>query len=526
MTTNNIYNNVLTKGAQILFIMFVPLLVVSCIEDDSVYGEDTMSIEISDVETMYNVVSFSGETLNINPTVTTSFPEEDMEYEWSYFDYSKSVGVASSDTLQASVICKEKNLNYVSRLADGDYGFIFKARSKSTGYTQSVQTHVYAASALSKGFYVLKETIDGNSDVDLYNADEKLLIKDVFTDNMGAPIKGKPLHMDVVGNQSYLDSIESVPAASNLMCVTTKEGGVKWVRIRDCRIVKSYEDCHYEPIEGEIPYRTVRINQLAYYVTSNGVYTADINHGTGTFGEAVYNSFGSTHLTSTRFNQLIYWNPQTRSLGMIDGSGYSCSFLNRLTDYQQMIKYRPTYQQMDCLFMGDNMVNWNDQIIIVMQGLADPSQRVIYFVTTNMSQASLVAVRELDPSAHIAQADKYAINYQQATLLYGLHNNKIYSLDLNNNSSVEEELSFAGLPENEQITYIANKYIKAGVNQFDYFVVGTQSGSTYKLYFYGMVGGKPDGNPVFTISGSGKMVNVEYTDPQLTRLVGSGVLDD
>ena len=109
MTTNNIYKNVLTKGVQILFIMFAPLLVVSCIEDDSVYGEDTMSIEISDVETMYNVVSFSGETLNINPTVTTSFPEEDMEYEWSYFDYSKSVGVASSDTLQASVICKEYN---------------------------------------------------------------------------------------------------------------------------------------------------------------------------------------------------------------------------------------------------------------------------------------------------------------------------------------------------------------------------------------------------------------------------------
>ncbi|MBO5602435.1 MAG: hypothetical protein J5957_07535 [Prevotella sp.] len=526
MTTNNIYKNVLTKGAQILLIMFAPLLVVSCIEDDSVYGEDTMSIEISDVETMYNVMSFSGETLNINPTVTSSFPESDMEYEWSYFDYSKSTGTVNSDTLQATVICNDKNLSYESRLPDGDYGFFFKARSKSTGYTKAVLTRVYAASALSKGFYVLKETEEGNSDVDLYNADEKLLLENVFSTYMGKTIKGKPLHMDIVGNQSYLDSLEAVPAASNLMCITTQEGDVKWVRIRDCKIVKSFEDCHYEPIEGEIPYRTVRINQLAYYVTSNGVYTANINSGTGTFGEAVYNSYGSTHLTSTRFNQLIYWNPQTRSLGMIDGNGYSCSFLNRLTDYQQMIKYRPTYQQMDCLFMGDNMVNWNDQIIIVMQGLADPSQRVIYFVTTNMSQASLMAVRELDPSTNIAQAEKYAINYQQATLLYGLHGNKIYSLDLNNNSSVEEELHFEGLPANEQITYIANKYIKAGVNQFDYFVVGTQSGSTYKLYFYGMVGGKPDGNPVFTISGSGKMVNVEYTDPQLTRLVGSGILDD
>lgn len=60
-------------------------------------------------------------------------------------------------------------------------------------------------------------------------------------------------------------------------------------------------------------------------------------------------------------------------------------------------------------------------------------------------------------------------------------------------------------------------------------MVGTQSGSTYKLYFYNMVGGEPNGNPQLTITGTGKLKSLGYINPKVSdqsKAAAMPVLDE
>ena len=48
---------------------------------------------------------------------------------------------------------------------------------------------------------------------------------------------------------------------------------------------------------------------------------------------------------------------------------------------------------------------------------------------------------------------------------------------------------------------------------FDYLLVGTQKGDTYKLYAYRLIGEQTDGAPVFSASGIGRLEGVHYVSP-------------
>ena len=520
-------NNIMNKRI-ILFLLSV-LFLSSCMEDDSTYGNGSIYIDISGIESTYNVVSFSNDALEINPEVTTSFDANDLEYEWSYAPSTSGSTTTSSDSVIATVISHEKVLDYESRLSDGIYNFFFTVKSKSTGYSQSKTTIVYAASALSKGFYILKENSEGNTDVDLWNTQQQALLPDVLANYGGSAIKGTPLHLDIIGNFSYLDSISGKPASGPVLSITTQSThDQRWIRIRDAKTVKTLADCHYEPQTDEIPYRSVCSNQTEFLITNNGIYTASAGYGIGTFGAAVYGTSGNEHATATNYYQLVFYNPQNHSLQSVDASGTTVSILNKLTDQTQMITYRPIYNySQDIIFLGLNQLSYNDAIVFaVSQSTSDPNDRAVYSLKAGYSNISLTSVRVLDKSSHFANAAKYAICGSQARLLYAIDGNKVYSLDLSNENSVEQPVSLPGIPEGEQITYIADKAPLGVTDAFDYLIIGTQQNGIYHVYFYNMTGGIPDGNPVFSIEGHGILRNVEYTDPVAAKVSGNNIIDD
>ena len=136
-------------------------------------------------------------------------------------------------------------------------------------------------------------------------------------------------------------------------------------------------------------------------------------------------------------------------------------------------------------------------------------------------------MRTLDPASHFAKATLRAFNGQQATIAYALDGGKVYSYNLAS-VSTEKELTFPGLPSGEQITFLSNRAFY-GSNAFDYLVVGTQTGNTYKLYFYNMIGGEPSGQPQFTITGTGKLKSLGYIDPKvsdMSKAAAMPVLDE
>ena len=87
------------------------------------------------------------------------------------------------------------------------------------------------------------------------------------------------------------------------------------------------------------------------------------------------------------------------------------------------------------------------------------------------------------------------------------YGNKVYAYDTKTGD--ETALTFAGVPASENISYISCNY--PGSTKKMYLILGTQNGQNYTLRFYPMLGGKPDGEPIYTVSGTGTVKSVRYT---------------
>lgn len=305
-------------------LMMFPLLMFSCLTDDSTYGTDSVKLEVNGIEDNYIVVSYSGDYLTITPQINTTFDESDLEYSWDYYDNARTSPTTYSHTNEATHLEDSKDLNLLVNLPDGTYTLIFKVTSKSTEVSTIKTTTVSAASALSKGFFILKEDSQGNTDLDLYNQINDIFSENIISSYQGAAIPGKPRHLDVNINMAYLDPDTESANFGNLLSVTTENDEVRWIRALDCRTVMDATNCHYDPTNGEIPYRTIHGYQNTFYLTNNGVYYAAHGNqgGIGTLGMLVGNG-GSTHAVAFLYSLLgpIFWNNQTRSIDYVNYSG-------------------------------------------------------------------------------------------------------------------------------------------------------------------------------------------------------------
>lgn len=499
--------------------MAVVTLCNSCISDDSTYGTDNTAIKISGIEKKYNVISFAGQCLEINPKVESSFSDDDLEYTWYYYDPDfVTMGATEYHAIEVS---KDKNLKYEVNLLDGNYSFFLKVTSKSTGYSQNSEViSVTSSSILSKGFYVLKETADGNTDLDMFSTAEDKAYTDLLTTYSGSPLRGKPRALDVTPNVCYVNPDDGENAGGTCLCVTTEADEVRWYRVLDMKVVKDASNATYGHIEGEKPYRSVYSDWSIYYFTSSAVYSA-YNYAImpsigahGTFGD----TGSSIHIiqSPSTFNCLAYWNEQTRKISQVDYNG----------------TYNPSYSA-DGKVLGPLNVNCLKALMsyaggetgcFLMEDKDDPTKRQLYFVSIGYGDVTVTEIRDLDPNSHAGRANLFAVNGQQATLMYCVDNNKLYGYDLAGNTP-ERELPLAGIPAGETITYIANRWFSAD-DSWDYLFVGTQNGDTYKVYMYGMVGGEPVGQPVKVLTGKGKLRKVEYADPELEEVGQTPLLDD
>ena len=87
----------------------------------------------------------------------------------------------------------------------------------------------------------------------------------------------------------------------------------------------------------------------------------------------------------------------------------------------------------------------------------------------------------------------------------------------------EIEIKPEGIGSGENIVFVANQFWNASGSsddKFNYLIVGTQSGDNYKLYFYNINGGAPDGKPLMTKEGKGKVKCIRFLN---TKYSGGGM---
>ncbi len=121
---------------------------------------------------------------------------------------------------------------------------------------------------------------------------------------------------------------------------------------------------------------------------------------------------------------------------------------------------------------------------------------------------------EVPANSRMSKATAFATNGQTARYIYFTTGDKLYGYNFANADFSEVEMPLRGIGQGETIAYVANQFVaKSGSSNFDHLIVGTQKGNEYKLYFYDMIGGVPDGDPVRTVQGTGKVRAVRSLTP-------------
>ena len=486
---------------------FLAVAISACCDDDSTLAsKDYADIEIAALKDT-TVVSYSDVILEITPEVKTTYSEDQLEYAWYMYDPKEASGLDAvfENSYREYKVCEGKTLSYEVNLPSGSYVFIFEAKSKTDGYTRTTTMKVAVSTDFSRGFYILKETADGTTELDLYTR-EKGLNADLLSKMLGAPLEGLPANLAVTYRQVYVDESTLNTANTNMLHIFTDKD-YRGLRTEDLNTIFDRSSLCFEALgDDEVPYtlgttlmQTMFFSSKGVAATTNGGMT--FSYSTGKFGMATGNG-GSRYVVDLLMN-LVYWNNAEHHLYSVD--------MNAATALPMEYDVRDLHEErLECIASGLNYMGGKATGWFVCED-NEEGTRWLYLLEEESSGFSLPPVREvrrLDASLHIASGSCVAGNALSATVIYSIHNNKLYAYNWNTGS--ESEITLPGIGSGETLAYVSNQFLNKS-EIFDNLVVATHQNGRYKIYFYdSMVGGAPDRQTDRIAEGSGKVKSVRY----------------
>lgn len=503
-------------------LLLITCMLSGCFSDDS--NEDIIPVndfEISGVESHYTATSYVGEVLTINPVVETGYPEADVEYQWLLLDENTGTVTEAGDTIQPVVIGNEKNLNYEVNLAPSTYMLRFIARCKSNNYAVHTFTRLTTVTEFSSGFYIMKETADGMTDLDLF-ATSGVLAEDLLAKTKGAALSGKPYSMWVNYGQYYINPDNDAIEAQNSVTVITDNKQFVTLRTTDLGTMFDRSNLQFEEMDAsEQPYAFLLHAMYGMmYFSSNGLSTANHQYSwsasgksAGKFGmpDAVY---GSKYLTLSipTYSSGTIWDEQSHSLLTVN-----YNMMASPATYMDFTGEELTQNLMgyECLSAGISRVSSSEVDNFVLEDTSTGT-RYVYLLSNTMSGQYLTNRITVPASSHMAKATAFATCALTGRYIYCVDNNKVYGYNYSNDDFAEAELSTPGIGAGETITYICNPFISGSGSDvnFNYLLVATQSGNAYKIYMYDTVGGAPVGDPIYVTQGTGKVKCVRNISPR------------
>ena len=273
----------------ILFLCALGLL-SSCFKDDStVAKEENRATEIV-VEGLRDtsVVSFST-TLELTPTVpgytddelsfawyiyggefenqTPGYTDDELSFAW--YIYGGEFEDQTEDGYRTVSIGNEKTLVYPVELKTGTYTVVCEATHKETGYFGLTEFTMNVTTAFSEGFYILKETPDGNTDIDIYNYIQKSLKEDLLATEHGAPMSGEPRNMTTVYGKTFMDPTTAKSTYGTGLFVASGANEFTLYNTDDLSKMFDRSDLLFGEMEAdEIPYGMAPFNRDNFYFSA------------------------------------------------------------------------------------------------------------------------------------------------------------------------------------------------------------------------------------------------------------------
>ena len=498
------------KISIFILLLFVLLGMGACYEDkSSLGGIEVSDIKINDLQDV-SIVSFSDNILHIEPIVESGYPEEEMRYAWYIHG-----GIFDDDSridggFRTNLISETKVLDYEINLPSGIYRLIFEAIAPN-GYSQWKEMHVTASTPFSQGFYLLKETVDGNTEVDLLMTDG--LNENLMEKAIGEPMPGKPVGMTVVYNNGYINEETQDLDAANILHVIS-ENDYRGFRTEDLVQIFDLSNLTYDgPLpNGEQPASIIQYSSGAALMTDGGIYTTSTaimgTETSGKFGVNIYPS-GSKYIFAMEggMTGVSFWGENTHRV------------YDNLSDEPEPLDWElpegVDANNLSCIASGLNTYLGLETGWFLLKDNTSSKRYLVLLGTEKIGYydyACIIEVREIPAESHLAKGNLFAGCGLQAPVIYVVDNNLLYTYDIN--SKLETQIPLPGL-SGGTITYIGNNYMNDNYGDesgnFDYLLLATNDGGNYTLHFYDeLVSGAPKNAPFQTIEGIGTIKGVRY----------------
>lgn len=493
-------------------------MLTGCFDDDSQMASDTIrQTTISGIEESYVKTAYVGEHLVINPEVTASYADDQMTYTWLLLNEDTGTKDDEGNEVQPTVIGNTRNLDYEVQLPPGSYQVRFLATAKDNGYTAQAMTKLSVRTLFSQGFYILKETTDGKTEIDLLTLDGQKG-NNQMTQVNGAPMDGRPVSLYPNYNMYYINPDNDQMEATNSVTITTDKLKVGVFRSSDFKPVITRDNLMYDKMDANEKVYGTFSTAFGYTVllTSTGLYKTSAkaayqSPSTGQFGLPISECGGSPYFFSDckHAGGGALWDERSHSLTAFDynfgASPLLYADLTGMEDTQNLSTF-------DCLHCGFSSLAGTATGTFILEDKTS-GKRYLYLISSSFFGSSLEKRVEIPAGSHAAKATAFSTNSRSASYIYCVDGGKVYALIFNSDDLSEIALKFDGIGEGEQVSYVANQYwspmLSTG-DTFDYLVVATQKSGQYKLHFYNMNGGAPVGSPVLSTEGEGTVRKVRY----------------
>lgn len=492
-----------------LLILLSSFALGGCIDDDSTLSDNSIKeITITGLEKNYAATAYTGQRLKIEPTVTKN---GNLDYLWYVINSKTGTTTADGDTIQPTIIGHEKNLDYEVNLAPGNYQLRLQATDKTTGIMAFQYASLTVSTAFSHGFYIMKQTADGNTDIDVLNEDGTLS-QDVLLKTSGSAMAGKPLDLCIHYNSCFINDETNDMETTDAVSVTTDANNFAIYRTTDLQPIFDRSNVLFETMDPNEKVYGFTYTMMTGHImfTSAGPRNAtgpdySGNANSGKYGNPLNDIEGASFFCHDvkSYGGVFVWDSKTHGLYSIDYNGYSSPLLYEDQSGSDVTQNLTGY---NCLAAGYNLMNGEATAVFILNDNTT-GERYLYQTKTSYILMYLKSRTKIPSDFHLAKASTFSVNGMSAKYIYCIDDNKIYATVFSGDELSEVEVP-TEIPAGEKITYVGNQYYYT--DDFNYLVVGTQNGDHYKLYFFNLVGGAPDGKAVLTAEGTGDVKSVKY----------------
>lgn len=507
---------------RLMTIAVATSMTVSCFKDLGNYDYSYFpDFEIAELEKSYDVISFV-ENLKIVPEISSDL--KDFDYVWFITAYRTGLHQREeyADTLSTEAV-----LDVPFEYPTGTYELHLKVTSRESGDAKYLKTQINAVTPFLNGCYILYETADGNTDMDIHYSDgavTRMAVKE-FTGNS---LPGSPKHLSYIPELSYLDEVTGKNVVNYVM-IPASENGMVTFNMTDMSPARTAEQWFY----GDYDIRKIHhISALGYSINifaESGVHT----------NYQIVNSAWGAQLSAGKFapdadvvgsgaytvsSDVCYFGDNAFFYDGINGHFISLDYNSNMKTYQ--LQYAPQFEgelpkeeplEGRVIFMGGispngvNGYSFMEYMMVICE--RENGSRCWYYVRPEITGLTIVREGEFGADSPFASATHFSSCKNGANYVYAVSGREIFAL--NPSTGDIQELSFTSLPDGD-ITYFQTMFNvmsdSSSESNFNNFVIATSKGSDHAVSFYDMIGGIPVMNqgPVKKFEGQGVVKSIQY----------------